>query len=141
MKRKLTTEEIELLNQLANDKDLACKWFLERYIIRNTYEPKYKVNDYVKITDDTYSYIYGNRITNVNAKIVGISWMLGSLVDNTCVLYECHALDQDNKSHTIFATEDVNGHYSKTHITGRSMTDKNFFEKKSKYSQSTSVSF
>lgn len=137
MPRKLTKKELEFLKELSNDKELKFKGFLKRFIIGNTYKPKYKVGDYVKVYDSGH-YIYGNPCTSVNAKIVEIGYMIGSGIelDNICVQYECVAYDQFGNDHTLFVEESVNGYYEKRHIIGLSNTDQNTFEKKSKYSDS-----
>lgn len=136
--RKLRKREIEFLQKLYNDKELECRGCIRKFLLRHTYTPKYKVGDYVKITDDTYSYIWGCRIRNVNAKIVDIAWWLNDKGEEK-VQYECICYDQFNKDHTLYAEESIHGYYEKRHITGRSKTDKNTFEKKSEYSDSCSV--
>lgn len=136
--RKLKKKEIELLTKLKEDNDLSGRGHLRAFIIRNTYEPKYKVGDYVKVTDNTYSYIWGNRIVNVNAEITEIKWWLQEK-GKEFVQYSCIAYDQDGKDYFLCAEESIDGSYQSRHITGRSRTNKNKFEKKTKYSQSTEV--
>ena len=140
MARKLTEKELELLNELYSDTELGCRGFIRRFIIRNTYEPKYKVGDYVKVVDNS-SRIWGCVCNNVNAKIVNISWWLGSLINKgeEMVQYECVCYDQFGKEHTLFAEESVCGNYQKRHISGYSDTDQNTFEKKSECSDSTDL--
>lgn len=141
MSRKLTKQEQDFLNALCDDKELMAKGFIRRFIIRNTYEPKYKVGDYVKVTDDTCSYIWGNRVVGVNAKIVEINWLIGSGIDKgkECVQYECIAYDQFGNDHYVVAEESIYGNYEKRHIDCLSDTDQNTFEKKSKASDSISL--
>lgn len=138
MARTLNKKEKELLERLYSDKELNGRGFIRKFIIRNTYEPKYKVGDFVKITDDSYHYIWGNRIVNVKAKVVNIDWWLNDK-GQECVQYECVALDQDGKEITLFAEESINGNYQKRHITGRCKDNNNVFAKKSEYSQSCSL--
>lgn len=141
MPRKLNDQELKVLNELANDKELMGKRFIKRFIIRNTYEPKYKVGDYVKVSDDTFTYIWGCRIKGVNARITEVSFLLGGGIDDgdECVQYELECYDQFGKSHFLCAEESVWGKYEKRHIVGLSNTDQNTFEKKSEHSDSISV--
>lgn len=139
MRRKLTKAEIDFLQNLLKDEGIKGKLLLERFLLRNTYEPKYKIGDFVSITDDTASYIWGNRIVNVNAKVVELYWSLCSTQSDYCIQYKLECIDQDNKTHTLFAEENLNGSYTQRHINGLSNTDKNVFTKKSRYSQSTSL--
>lgn len=130
MSRKLTNEELEFLENLQHNNELYARGFIRKFIIRNTYEPKYKVGDFVKVTDDTSSYICGERIKELNAKIVDITWFLGSIIrkDEECVQYELEVFDQDDKSHIAFAKESITGKYEKRHIVGYSDTCKNTFK-------------
>ena len=139
MARTLNKKEKDLLNKLYTDKELNGRGLIRKFIVRNTYKPKYKIGDCVKITDDSYSYIWGNRIVNVKAKIVDIDWWLNDK-DKEYVQYECIALDQDGHEHTLFAEESIYGYYQSRRVRGKCKDNKNVFEKKSKYSQSCSVS-
>lgn len=138
MSKKLTKKQVEFLEKLRNDTELNGRGLLRMFIIRNTYQPKYKVGDFVKITDDTYSYIWGCRIVNVKAKIVEIDWWVRDK-GKEYVQYECELFDQFGKKHTIYAEESVHGYYEKRHITGRCKDNQNTFEKKSEYSDSCSL--
>ena len=136
--RKLNKQELELLTKLYGDETLCGRGAIRKFIIRNTYEPKYKVGDYVKITDETYTYIWGNRIVNVNAKITEINWWLNDK-GSEFVQYGCVAYDQFGKDHYLVAQESINGSYQRSHIVCASDTDQNTFEKKTKVSDSCSL--
>lgn len=133
MSKKLTKKQIELLESLYDNQELNGRGHLRMFLIRNTYEPKYKIGDFVKISDDTATYIWGNRIVDVKAKVVDIDWWLGEK-GKEHVQYECIAYDQFGKDHTLFAEESIHGNYQSRHITGRCKTDKNTFKIKSKVS-------
>lgn len=138
MSRQLTKEEIELLNKLKSDTTLEGRGLLRQFILRNTYIPKHKVGDYVKVTDDTHSYIWGCRIRNVNAKITEINWYLREK-GKECVQYNCYAIDQFGREHFIVAEESLDGSYQERRIVDVSDTDKNIFEKKSDYSDECGI--
>ena len=138
MPRKLNKKEKGFLENLHNDQELSGRGLISKIIIRNTYQPKYKIGDCVTITDDSYSYIWGNRIVNVKAKIVDIDWWLNDK-DKEYVQYECIALDQDGMEHTLFAEESIYSHFQSRRVTGKCKDNKNVFEKKSKHSQSCSM--
>ena len=139
MSKKLTKKQIEFLETLRNNKELGGRGFLRMFLIMNTYEPKHKVGDFVTITDDTFSYIYGSRIVNAKAKIVDIDWWVKEK-DKEFVQYECVALDQFGKEHTLYAEESIYGYYEKRHITGRCKDNQNTFKKKSEISDSCEMS-
>lgn len=137
MAKKLTKKQIEMLEQLRADKEINGRGYLRMFLIRNTYEPKYKVGDFVKITD-TSSRIWGNTVIDVNARIDEINWWITDK-GNECVQYCCTAYDQFGQDHLVCAEESIHGYYEKRHITGRSSTDQNVFEKKNKVSDSCSI--
>lgn len=138
MARTLNEKEKELLEKLYSDKELSGRGSIRKFIIRNTYQPKYKIGDFVTITDNNNHFIWGNRIINVKAKIVEIDWWLNDK-DEEYVQYECIALDQDGGEFTLFAEESIHGHYQSRRITGTCKDNKNIFEKKNKYVQSCSA--
>lgn len=130
MSRKLTKEEIELLQKLYNDETLKAKGYIRRFIIRNTYEPKCKVGDFVKVTDTTLTYICGERINGLNAKIIDINWLIGPAIKKgeECIQYELEILDQDGKDHFACAEESIHGKYTERHIDCASDTNINTFK-------------
>ena len=127
MSRQLTNEELQLLKQMQADKDLQLKGLIRQFIIANTYEPKYRVGDYVKVTDDSYAYICGERIKGLNAKITEINWWLRDK-GQEFVQYELEILDQNGKNHFSCAEESIHGYYEKRHIDGLSNTNINVFK-------------
>lgn len=136
--RKLTQQELDLLNKLYQDKELSFRGSIREFIIRNTYEPKYKVGDYVKVTS-LGSYIWGNPVIEVNAEIKEILWFLDEKGKEQ-ITYGMYAYDQDGKDHYICAEENIkNGQSQSRLIIGKSDTNMNYFKKKSEYSQSTSL--
>lgn len=140
--RKLTQKEIDVLNKLVDDKELMGQGFIKRFIIRNTYEPKHKVGEFVKITCPG-CYIWGQPVKNVNGKIVNIEWCIGTAnaVSEICVQYEVEVIDQDGREHTEYVEESVHGYFTPRRIEGLSDTDMNYFQKKSEYSQETALEF
>ena len=136
--RKLTKRERDFLQRLYDDKDLEYRGCIRKFLIRHTYTPKHKIGDFVKITDDTFSYIWGCRIVNVKCKIDEINWWLNDK-GQEYVQYCCTAIDQFGKEHLVIAEESIHGYYEKRHITGVCKDNKNVFDKKSQYSDSTSV--
>lgn len=130
MSRKLTDKEIAFLENLQHDSELFARGFIRKFIVRNSYEPKYKIGDFVKVTDDTSTYICGERIKELNAVITNIDWMIGPAIskDDECVQYELEVLDQNCKSHVAFAEESFTGKYEKRRIVGYSDTYKNTFK-------------
>lgn len=138
MSRKLTKNEIKLLEQLRVDDELNGRGLIRQFIIVNTYEPKYKVGDYVKITCDCHEYIWGNRVVEVNAQIKEIRYWVRDK-DKEFVQYICKAKDNFGYEHHLCAEESIHGYYQDRHIDGLSNTDQNTFEKKDKYSQSCSM--
>lgn len=130
--RKLTQEEKAFLDKLYNDKELGFRGLLRRFVLGNTYEPKYKVGDYVKITDNTSTYICGTRIKNLNARITEVSWIIGSVVakGEEHILYSCEVKDQNGKGHFACVEEPINPNYTyelKSFVIGKSDTDINNF--------------
>ena len=137
MSRKLTKEEVELLKKLQEDKDLNFRGFIRQFIICNTYEPKYKVGDFVKVTDTNYCYIHGERINGLNAKVTAINWWVRDK-GQEFVQYELEILDQNGKDHFACAEESIYGYYQPRHIDGPSDTNVNHF-KNVKSSDSSSL--
>lgn len=136
--RELTKQEIEFLTKLYKDKDLEYRGCIRKFILRHTYKPKYKVGDFVKITDDSFSYIWGCRIVNVKCEIKAINWWLNDK-GQEFIQYECEAIDQFDNDHLVIAEESINGQYQKRHITGVCKDNKNVFEKKSQFSDSCDI--
>ena len=118
--------------KLYDNQELQGRGLIRKFIIRNTYEPKYKVGDYVKVTDDTRCYILGNRIVNVNARVDEISWWLNDK-GKECIHYDLYAIDQFGKDHFLCAEESIDGSYQARRIVGKSKTDKNTFKTKCNY--------
>ena len=131
--RKLTKKELEFLKKLQEDNDLQFKGLIRKFIIGNTYEPKYKLGDYVKVTEGGHHYIWGCRVVNVNCKIDEINWHLNDKGKET-IQYCCTAYDQFGHDHLVIAEESIHGYSTQDFVVGRSDTDQNTFEKKSKYS-------
>ncbi len=129
--RKLSKKEQGILEELANDTELGFRGLLRRFILGNTYKPKYKVGDYVKITDNSLTYICGERIKNLNARVVKIGWATREK-DGEYITYELAVLDQYGREHCAFAEEPI-GKAVKQYvldrfITGKSDTDRNNFD-------------
>ena len=130
--RKLSKKEQGILEELANDTELGFRGLLRRFILGNTYEPKYKVGDYVKITDNTSTYICGARIKNLNARITEVTWIMGSAVKKgeEHILYECEVKDQNGKGHFACVEEAIDTDYTcklRSFVVGKSDTDINNF--------------
>lgn len=125
--RKLTKEELELLKKFQEDNELSAKGLIRQFIIRNTYEPKFKVGDFVKVTEECNSYICGKRIKGLNAKVKAINWWLRE-AGKEFVQYELEVLDQDGKDHFACAEESIHGYYTERHIDGPSDTNINIFK-------------
>jgi hypothetical protein len=128
--RKLTKEEKAFLDKLYADNELQFRCFARQFIIANTYAPKYKVGECVKVTDTTRTYICGQRIKNLNARVVKIGWCLRDK-DREYITYELAVLDQHGREHCAFAEEPI-GNAVLTFvldrfITGKSDTDRNNF--------------
>ena len=128
--RKLTQEEVELLKKLYNDEELRFRGDIRQFIICNTYEPKYKVGDFVKVTDTSRVFICGQRVNNLNARVVKIGWATREK-DGEYITYELAVLDQHGREHCAFAEEPI-GKAVKPYvldrfITGKSDTDINNF--------------
>ena len=126
--RKLTQEEVELLKKLYNDEELRFRGDIRQFIICNTYEPKYKVGDFVKVTDTSRVFICGQRVKNLNARVVKIGWATREK-DGEYITYELAVLDQYGREHCAFAEEPI-GKAVKQYvldrfITGKSDTDRN----------------
>ena len=62
--RKLTKEEKAFLDKLYADKELQFRGYVRQFIITNTYTPKYKIGECVRVSVD----IYGKPIRNVKMK-------------------------------------------------------------------------
>lgn len=133
--RKLTKEEKAFLDKLYADKELRFRGDIRQFIIGNTYEPKYKVGDFVKVTDTSRVFICGQRVKNLNARVVKIGWATREK-DGEYITYELAVLDQHGREHCAFAEEPI-GKAVKQYvldrfITGKSDTDKNNFADTSK---------
>ena len=130
--RKLSKKEQGILEELANDTELGFRGLLRRFILGNTYEPKYRVGDYVKITDNTSTYICGARIKNLNARITEVSWIMGSSIKKgeEHILYECEVKDQHGRGHFACVEEPIYPDYAcklRSFVVGKSDTDINDF--------------
>lgn len=135
MQRKLTPQEIKMLRNLYNDKDLQFKGLLRQFILGNTYKPKYKIGDFVKITDLS-TRIYGNVAKEIKCQITEINYFLREKGEEY-ITYSAIALDQDGNDYFMCAEESLNGKPQKRHITKKCKDNINVIKKKSKYSQST----
>ena len=135
--RKLNNEEIKMLETLRNDKDLQFKGLLRQFIIGNTYEPKYKVGDFVLITDLSTT-IYGNRAKDIKAQITAIDYFLREK-GKEYITYEAIALNEEGEDFFLCAEESINGQPQQRYISGKAEDNINHFEKKSKYRQTTSM--
>ena len=128
--RKLSKKEQGILQNLMSDNELKGRLLLKRYVIRNTYEPKYKVGDFVKITDTSSSHICGVRVNNLNAVITEVLWILNTVEeDYEFIGYKCDVLDQDGKKHFAYVQEPI-GKLCKprAYIVGKSNTATNNFD-------------
>ena len=137
MERKLTEQEVKMLKELYKDKELLGKGLIRQFILMNTYEPHYKVGDYVKITDLSTT-LYGNRARDIKCKITQIDFWFRDK-GKEMITYEAVALDQDGHEFFMCAEESLNGTPQSRHITGRCDDNINVIEKKSKYSQATDM--
>lgn len=113
-----------------SDSELKGKLLLKRFVIRNTYEPKYKVGDFVKITDTSYTYVCGQRIVKLNAVITEVNWALSCLDEGAEFIgYSCDILDQNGKRHFAYAQEPIGKYCVPTcYIVGKSDTATNNFD-------------
>lgn len=73
----MTKKQLNVLNELMQDKDFKGKGTLDWLIWRNTCTPKFKIGDYVKITDYACR-IYGHQVIDFNAKVIKIMYRHGS---------------------------------------------------------------
>lgn len=134
--RKLTKEEKAFLDKLYADKELQFRGYVRQFIITNTYKPKYKIGDFVRVSVDRGEYIYGKPIHNVKMKITEILWFTDTKGKET-ITYCGTALEKgtDNDFH-ICAEERMNGLPTNRHIIGKAEDNLNTFEKKSDIEQS-----
>lgn len=137
MERKLTAEEVKTLETLYKDDGLIFKGLIRRFILANTYEPKYKVGDYVLITDRS-TQIYGNRAINIKCKITELHYWLQDK-GKECITYSAIALDESGNDYFLCAEESINGEPQQRYISGRCTDNINHFEKKSQHRQSTDL--
>ena len=134
--RKLTKEEKAFLDKLYADKELQFRGYVRQFIITNTYEPKYKVGDFVRVSVDRGEYIYGKPIRNVKAQINEILWFTNTKGKET-ITYSCTALEKGtNKDFCVCAEERMNGLPTNRHIIGKAEDNLNTFEKRNDIEQS-----
>lgn len=134
--RKLTQEEKAFLDKLYADKELQFRGYVRQFIIANTYTPKYKVGECVRVSVDRGEYIYGKPIRNVKAKINEILWWLDKKGEET-ITYGCTALEKGtNKEFCVCAEERMNGLPTNRHIIGKATDNLNTFEKRNDIEQS-----
>ena len=134
--RKLTQEEKAFLNKLYEDRGLIFNRYVRMFIVANTYEPKYKVGDFVRVSVDRGEYIYGKPIRNVKAQINEILWWLDKKGEEH-ITYSCTALEKGtDKDFCVCAEERMNGLPTNRHIIGKAEDNLNTFEKKSDIEQS-----
>lgn len=139
MNRKLTNEERAMLEELYKDETLENRGAIRRFIIRNTYEPKFKVGDCVIVSVDHGEYIYGKLIQGVKMKIEEINWWLSDKGEE-CVQYAGTALEEGtNRDFYIVAEESIHGKHTYRHIDGIAKDNINVFEKKNDIRQSTTI--
>lgn len=139
MNRKLTNKELELLNKLYEDTSLEGRGAIRRFIIRNTYEPKFKVGDCVVVSVDHGEYIYGKLIQGVKMKIEEIEWWLSDK-GQECVQYCGTALEEGtDRDFYIVAEESIHGKHTCRHVDGSADNNINTFVKKTDIRQSTTI--
>lgn len=134
--RKLTKEEKVFLDKLYADKDLCFRGYVRQFIIANTYEPKYKVGDCVRVSVDRGEYIYGKLIQNVKMRIDEILFFTDKKGEET-ITYCGTALEKGtNKDFCVCAEERVDGAPTNRHILGKATDNLNVFEKRNDIAQS-----
>jgi len=134
--RKLTKEEKAFLDKLYADKELQFRGYVRQFIITNTYEPKYKVGDFVRVSVDRGEYIYGKPIRDVKAQIYEILWFTDTKGAET-ITYGCTALEKGTKNDFhIFVEERIDGTPTPRHIIGKATDNLNTFEKRTDTKQS-----
>ena len=134
--RKLTKEEKAFLDKLYADKELQFRGYVRQFIITNTYEPKYKVGECVRVTIDRGEYIYGKPIKNVKAKITEILFFTEAK-GKECITYVGTALEKGTKNDfQVCAEERVDGTPTNRHIIGKAEDNLNTFEKRTDTKQS-----
>jgi hypothetical protein len=134
--RKLTQEEKAFLDKLYADKELRFRGYIRQFIITNTYEPKYKVGECVRVTIDNGEYIYGKPIRNVKMKITEILWFTDTKGTET-ITYGGIALEKGtNNDFYICAEERIDGTPTNRHIIGKATDNLNTFEKRNDTKQS-----
>lgn len=133
--RKLTNEERALLETLYNDSELIGRGNIRKFLIANTYEPKYKIGDFVMITD-TSTTLHGNRAVNIKTKIEEIRYWLNDKGKET-ITYCGTAKDQHGNTYFMCAEESIHGKPTERHITARCTDNLNEIEIKSKHKQAT----
>lgn len=139
MNRKLTTEERTILEKFYNDSSLENRGAIRRFIIRNTYEPKFKVGECVAVSVDHGEYIYGKLIQGVKMKIEEINWWLSDKGEEV-VQYAGTALEEGtNRDFYIVAEESIHGKHTCRHIDGKADDNINVFQKKNDIAQNSSI--
>ena len=134
--RKLTNEERALLKTLYKDRELIARGNIRKFLIANTYEPKYSVGDFVMITD-TSTTLHGNRAVNIKTKIEEIRFWLEDKGEEL-IQYSGTAKDQHGNTYCMVAEESIHGKPTQRHIVGRCTDNLNELEIKSQHKQATS---
>lgn len=137
--RKLTDQEIATIRALINDNELKGKNYLNSYILLNTYEPKYKIGDFVKFSCYR-EFIYGNEIINFKGKIEKINYCVSPMFKGEeHIQYEIIAKTENSENFTCYCEEYLNGKKADRFIIEKTDSDINKIERKSKYRQSTNI--
>ena len=135
--RKLTNQELKTLKSLMNDSELKGKGFLNSFILRNTYEPKYKLGDYVVFTE-LGSVIKGNRVRDFNGQITKISYCVSPMLQGEeYIQYEIYAKDQNGEKYFCCCEEYLNGKKGDRFISRKTNTDINVIDAKSDIKQAS----
>ena len=134
--RKLTKEEKAFLDKLYADKELQFRGYVRQFIITNTYTPKYKIGECVRVSVDRGEYIYGKPIRNVKMKITKMLWFTDTKGKET-ITYCGTALEKGtNNDFHICAEERIDGTPTNRHIIGKAEDNLNTFEKRTDTKQS-----
>jgi hypothetical protein len=91
----LNNEQVKVFKELLNSADFKGKNQLAHLLWRNTTEPKFKVGDFVIVTDYNHR-IYGYQVINFKAKVVEVK----SYITQNEYCYGCEIVCKFNDKET-----------------------------------------
>lgn len=124
--------ELKTLETLLAQEGTKGKKLLERFIWLNTHEPKYKVGEYYKVSDQGH-YVFGVPVIDMNGKIVEVRSLSEEKRYRYKLELEVNTTDDKHTVATVWKYEEQ--------LKTKTDNNMNVITAKDKYAESIDVNF